>query len=151
MKQVHTNLKKGEIKVLVENKDDLWYLSHIIDPKDSVKGKTFRKIKIGEGTDRNIKVVKKPVFIRIAVEKVEFSTDAQSLRVSGKVVEGTEDVPSGVYHTFDIDENTTITIIKDKWLKYQIDKVKEASSSKPPKILLDQLLGFLHLIMSSLK
>ena len=47
MKQIHFNLKKGEAKLKIENMDDLWCLSHIIEPGDLVKGKTIRKIKIG--------------------------------------------------------------------------------------------------------
>ena len=42
-------------KVLVENPDDLWYLNTIIDPADIVEGKTFRKIKLGEESDRSQK------------------------------------------------------------------------------------------------
>ena len=52
MKQIHSNLKKGEIKLKVENPDDLWYLSTLIEPKDLVKGRTIRKIKPGEKEER---------------------------------------------------------------------------------------------------
>ncbi|MBI2655446.1 hypothetical protein HYX06_03420 [Candidatus Woesearchaeota archaeon] len=45
MKLLHSNLKKGEMKVLSQNLDDLWYLSNIIEPKDIVQGKTLRKIR----------------------------------------------------------------------------------------------------------
>jgi hypothetical protein len=40
------DLRKGEVTIKVENLDDLWYLSHIIDEDDFIKGKTLRKIKI---------------------------------------------------------------------------------------------------------
>ena len=46
MKLIHSNLRNGEVKVLTQNLDDLWYLSAIIEPKDIVKGKTLRKIKV---------------------------------------------------------------------------------------------------------
>ena len=73
MKILH--FQKNEAKVLVENLDDLWCLSNIIDTGDSVEGRTFRKIKAsGGGEDERAKAaVKKPVFLRILVEKVEFS------------------------------------------------------------------------------
>ena len=61
MKIIHSDLKKGEIKVKAENLDDLWYLSQIIEKNDFIKGRTFRKIKIGEDTERkqSISMLKK--------------------------------------------------------------------------------------------
>ncbi|MEK6816500.1 MAG: mRNA surveillance protein Pelota, partial [Nanoarchaeota archaeon] len=83
MKVVYKNFKAGDLKVQTQNLDDLWYLSNIVDENDLVSGKTFRKIKIGQ--EPNVKVVKKPVFLTIQVEKVEFHKYSNSLRVSGKV------------------------------------------------------------------
>ena len=136
MKQIYSNLKKGEIKVKVENMDDLWYLSTIIDPGDFVKGKTIRKIKLGDKEQRNVKIIKKPIFIKINAEKIEFSKTSNMLRVSGKITEGPEDVSKGEHHTFNLEENTIITIIKEKWLKFQLDKLKEACSTSIAKILI---------------
>ena len=73
MKLLHTDFKKGEVKVKIENLDDLWYLSQIVEKNDLVKGRTLRKIKTGEETQRKQKAEKKAVFLLIEVEKVEFS------------------------------------------------------------------------------
>lgn len=127
---------KDEIKLKTENPDDLWYLSQIIDQGDLVKGKTVRKIKIGEEDQRKQKVVKKSIFIEIKVEKVEFSKTTNVLRIGGTITQGPEDISKGEHHTFNIEENTIITIKKEKWLKYQLDKVKDACSTKPSKILI---------------
>jgi protein pelota len=137
MKILNQNIKRGDIKLKIENLDDLWYLSHIIDKNDFIKGKTIRKIKIGEKEQRNIKIIKKTIFIKIQTEKTEFSNDF--LRVSGKITEAPEDVPKGTYHTFNLEENSIITIIKEKWLKFQLDKLKEASQEKIAKILITVL------------
>ena len=67
MKKLSINLKKGEIKLQIQNLDDLWCLNQIIDPTDLIKGKTIRKIKIGDKDQRNVKIIKKPVFIEIKV------------------------------------------------------------------------------------
>jgi len=134
MKIIKNNSKKGEIKVKVDNLDDLWYLSNIIDKNDFIKGKTIRKIKIGEKEQRNVKIIKKPVFLKLQTEKIEFSSDY--LRISGKITESPEDIPHGSYHTFNLEENSVITIIKEKWLKFQLDKLKEASQEKIAKILI---------------
>jgi len=134
MKVINQDVKKGILKLKVENLDDLWYLSHIIEQNDRVKGKTVRKIKIGESTQRNVTVTKKQVFLTLQVEKIDFSPDL--LRVSGKITEGTDDVAAGSYHTFNIEEQTTITLLKEKWLKFQLDKIKEASKPQAAKILI---------------
>ena len=136
MKQLYYNPKKGEIKLKIENLDDLWYLSNIIEPKDTIKGKTLRKIKKGKKEQRKLKIIKKPVFIKIEVEKVEFSKHSDILRVSGIIKEGPEDISKGSHHTFNVEENTIITIIKENWLKYQLDKLKEATKKESLKILL---------------
>jgi protein pelota len=134
MQIVYQNLKKGEIKVKVENIDDLWYLSHIIDINDKIKGQTIRKIKIGEKEQRSIKVVKKRVFIEIETEKIEFQENL--LKVLGKIIQGPEDIKKGAHHSFNIEEGTTIAIKKENWLKFQLDKLKEAASAKQPNILI---------------
>jgi len=135
MKLLYSNLKKCEIKILTQDFDDLWYLSSIIEPKDLIKGKTLRKIKLGvEESSRES--VKKPVFIGIQAEKIEFSKYANVLRISGVINEAPEDIPLGSYHSFNIDDNTAITIIKEKWLKYQLDKLKEACSEKKSSLLI---------------
>jgi len=136
MRIIHSEIKKGIVKVKIENLDDLWYLNHIIEKNDLIKGKTLRKIKIGQETQRKQKIAKKSVFLLTQVEKVEFSKTSNILRISGIVKEGPEDVPLGSYHTFNVEENSIITIIKQKWLKFQIDKLKEASKASQAKILI---------------
>ena len=136
MKLIFYDFKKGEAKLKIENLDDLWYLNQIIEKSDFVKGKTLRKIKIGEETQRKQKIVKKPVFLLLQVEKVEFSKTSNTLRISGLVKEAPEDVPLGSYHTFNIEENSIITVIKHKWLKFHVDRLKEASKETTAKILI---------------
>jgi protein pelota len=134
MKQIHTNLKHGIVKLSPENMDDLWILSQLVEPGDSLKGKTFRKIKKTESTERAKKIVKKPVFMKITVEKTELGADV--LRISGKIIEGPDDLPRGSYHTFNVEPQGVITIQKEKWLKFQLDKLKEACTTKVPKIMI---------------
>jgi len=136
MKLIHSDLGRGRIKVRAENLDDLWYLSSLIDKNDIVEGYTTRKIKIDTASDRKSDVVKRTVFLKIRVEKTEFGASANSLRVSGIIVEGNDDVSKGSYHTFNVEENSIITIEKERWLNFQIEKLKEACRTKPPNILL---------------
>jgi protein pelota len=127
---------KNEAKLAVENLDDLWYLSNIIDIGDTIEGRTFRKIKIGKEDERSQKIAKKPVFLKISVEKVEFHQYSDILRVSGKTLEGKEDIPKGSYHTFNVEEGSTIKILKPQWFKYQRQKLDEAAKEKKPDTLI---------------
>ena len=136
MKLLYSNLKKGEVKVLTQNLDDLWYLSTIIEPEDIVQGKTLRKIKSASNDEKSKEATKKPVFIRLEVEKVEFSKHSNVLRVLGVIKEAPEEIPLGEHHTFNVDDNTAITIIKEQWLKYQLDKLKEACAEKKSALLI---------------
>jgi len=136
MKVLGSDFRKGFCRLKVDNLDDLWVLSQVIDPKDLVKARTLRKIKLGKEGDRKSNVVKKPVTLTIEVEKVEFHKYSNSLRVSGFIKEGPEDIPHGSHHTIDVNEHSVITINKEKWLGFQINKIKEATSDKSSKILI---------------
>ncbi len=136
MKLIYSDFRKGEMKLKTQNLDDLWYLSSIIDNGDLVKGKTIRKIKIGKEWERKQKITKRQVTLTIEVEKIDFHKYSNNLRVSGVIKQGPEDVPKGQHHTFDIDDNTTITLIKARWLKFQLDKLKEATQEKIANILI---------------
>lgn len=127
MKIIFSNLKKGEVKIRIENLDDLWYLSHIIELNDFVKGKTLRKIIFGKKEEKRSSI-RKAVFAKIKVEKIDMS-EFSDLRISGTIIEAPEEIPKGSYHTFNLEQGSIITIIKEKWLKYHLDKLKE--STKP--------------------
>ncbi|NQU98343.1 mRNA surveillance protein pelota [Candidatus Woesearchaeota archaeon] len=136
MKIIKKDLKKQELTLKIENLDDIWTLNQIVEVGDTIKGKTERKIKIGSSDDRNIKVVRKHVFLSIKVEKAEISTDSKILKVLGIITGGPDDVPRGEHHSFNLEANSVFTIIKNKWLNFQIEKIVEASKAAPLKILM---------------
>lgn len=59
MRIVYQDNKRGIIEVVPETLDDLWHLSHIIEPGDLVSSKTTRRIQDSTGerlrSDRGIK------------------------------------------------------------------------------------------------
>ncbi|MBU0667246.1 MAG: mRNA surveillance protein pelota [Nanoarchaeota archaeon] len=126
MKLIKKQLKKGELTIQVENINDLWYLSQLIEPSDFVKGKTERKIKIGSGDDRNVKVVRKTMFLELQVEKVDFHQYSEILKVLGIITLGPDDISKGSHHSFNVEVNTVITIKKEQWLKFQLERINEA-------------------------
>ncbi len=124
--------RKGEIKLIPENLDDLWHLKFIIEPGDIVFSLTKR---VRESSDK-LRSDKEKVTVRlgIEVEKVEFHKFANRLRITGKIVAGIED--SG-YHTINIPVGKELSIIKEEWKDEQLKRIREAEeAAKKPEIVI---------------
>lgn len=134
MKIIHSNLKHGIVKVKIENPEDLWYLSTLITPTDKVKGVTIRKIKTG--TEQKSTSYKTKIILTISVENLSYEPSNQTLRITGTVTEGPEEVSRGSHHTLTTEINDTITIEKEHWMGFQLQKLKEATEIKPPNIII---------------
>ncbi len=138
MRTIHSDLKHGIVKLRVENADDLWYLGNIIQPGDIVKSKTERRVKAREDMVKAGKSERKIVTISIRAEKPEFGPDSKSLRISGIITEGPEDVVAiGSHHTLGIEKDSILTVIKERWLNTDISQLRDAErSALRPKILI---------------
>jgi len=128
MNIINVDYKKGFAKLRVTELDDLWYLSHLVDPGDFVKGKTTRKMKIGDG--ENAKTVKKTLTLKVEAETIDFGAEGTTLRVNGLVKEGPENVPKDSHHTITLEEGSEFLLEKVNWMQYQKQKLKEASEIK---------------------
>ena len=133
MKILNKNLRYGEVTIQVTSEEDLWYLSHTLEELDQIKGRTERKIKIGEG--ENAKTVRKPVFLELILEKIEYEPENSSLRLLGKIISGPEDVSNGSYHSFNLEQTDIITIKKEYWTRLQLQKLEEATEEKPTALI----------------
>lgn len=133
MKKIDFNIKNKEFKLKIQNAEDLWVLSTIIKPGDLISGKTPRKIKYG---DQKEKAERKLVFAKIKAEKTELSSSADSLRILGTVVEGPEELPNGSHHSFNLELNSVFMLTKPDIMKFEIQKLEDASKQKPLKILI---------------
>ena len=122
MRIITKNLKDGFVKFRVSNLDDLWYLSHIIEVNDRLKGLSTRKIKIGE------KQVKKTFFIEIKVEKTELENNV--LRVLGIITQGPEDIPLGSHQSILLEEGTEAGLTKNSWKQIHLKRLDEAIKEK---------------------
>lgn len=125
MRIIKQNYKDNAITVHIENLDDLWVLSKIIDEKTAVFGKTTRKIE-SDSTERSSKAIRKTVNLEIAVEKVEYEPTLSSLRVLGKITHGPDEIPLGDHHSFLLAPDTDITI-KKKFHSYERQKIDQAT------------------------
>ncbi len=133
MKILEQNKKKGEFTLKVEDLNDLWTLYNIISKGDTVIALTQRRVVLHEGAAGERKVMK----LTLDVEDVSFHEFTNRLRVKGKIMEGPDDFVSfGSYHTFNIELNQTLTIIKDIWMKHDLKRIKKTSKLSSNFIML---------------
>jgi protein pelota len=122
MKILFQDKKQGIIKIKVENSQDLWYLSKVIREKDLISGQSFRAVKFEKEEER------KPVFIKIEAETIDFKQKPLSLRITGKIIEGKpeEFIQKGKYHSIEITKDYIVTIEKEQWMEHELEIIKSA-------------------------
>lgn len=132
MKILEKDLRKGYLKILPEDQDDLWALYNIIKPLDRVTATTSRDIKHGEtSSSRRI-----PMTLTIEVKTLEFQPFTERLRIRGIVVEGPERYGvKGHYHTLNIEPGKPLIIWKEKWSENELEIISRFTSRKQ-KVLL---------------
>ena len=134
MQIIYMNRKDGTAKLRTETPDDLWHLEKIIEPGDLVTSRTLRKTTVKRGQEIE-KGNRKPVTLTIGVEKKEFHSDSHTLRLTGPIKSGPEDmVRLSSYHSLAIGINAVLTIQKQDWKSHQIERMKKARIK--PSILL---------------
>src|SRR5207245_10780364 len=88
MRVLHRDPKTGEIKVRVENADDLWHLHNLLLPGDLVRASTTRREEVKSDKVRPERGEKVRVTLTIRVEGVEIQAFSDRLRIPGVIVEG---------------------------------------------------------------
>ena len=128
MKIIEEDEKEGIVEIMPETLDDLWHLSHIIEVGDSASSKTTRRIQDTTGDKlRSDRGVKKTFYLSLDVESVAFHLFTGKLRLTGVITSGPEDIiPLGSHHTLEVKLNNPITIKKDRWGKWAINRLNQA-------------------------
>lgn len=133
MQILHSDRKKGILKVQTQGLDDLWILYNTIQQGDIVGARTFRRVVRREGD----KGERKPMHLDLKVEKVEFHEFSNRLRIKGQIIRGPDEYISiGQYHTINVEIGTKLTIIKDKWLKYEINRIEHSTKGGTNQIIM---------------
>jgi protein pelota len=121
-------LKEGIIVLKIETLDDLWHLYNTVGSEDVVISRTVRRVRVGDEDSRKQESVRKPMTLKLRVEDVAFHTFSNRVRIKGQILEGPSDLVSiGSYHTINIEPGDTLTIIKDHWPKYVLDRLEQAA------------------------
>lgn len=134
MKILKSGFNKGFVKIKVDINDDIWYLQNVIETGDMIEARTLRSLFL-DREGKRVKIGKKPMFLKVRVEKIELQKYANKLRLTGKIKEGPEEAQLGSYHTIEVDIGTVLTIYKKEWKNHQIDRLKKAQS-RVPEILI---------------
>ena len=131
MKILKRVLKEGKIVLKVETLDDLWHLYNTVGPSDIVISRTSRRVRIGDEDSRKSDSVRKVMMLKLQVEDVSFHNFSNRVRIKGVILEGGGDLVNiGSYHTINIETGDTLTIIKEHWPKFVLDRLKEASKAQ---------------------
>jgi protein pelota len=122
------DLKKGFAKVMPESLDDLWHLYNIIVKRDQVHARTTRQVKPDDQYARPTKAKRVPVNLGVQVEKMYWDRILNRLRINGIVIEAPEKLNiKGSRHTIDVTINTPLTIVKKRWQRHELERLKRAS------------------------
>lgn len=135
MQVVFKDLKHGEIVIIPENLDDIWHLYNIIEKGDLVKAVTFRTDEQKADKIRSKKPEKKRMILGIRVTEVKFHEFSDRLRIHGKIEEGPQNL--GSFHTLNIeaDEMEKLSILKEQWQDYQLQRIDEAVKMRSEPII----------------
>ena len=111
------NVDENSISVISEDSDDLLNLRRIIKKDDKIIGDTTRVLKQEKDYSRPDKGERIKIRIAITVEKISLDEVLDRLRISGKIIESSnEAVPHGSHHSMIFKINDDIVISKKKWL-----------------------------------
>ncbi|MGY5854234.1 MAG: mRNA surveillance protein pelota [Candidatus Thorarchaeota archaeon] len=137
MKILKRVLKEGKIRLKIETLDDLWHLYNVVNTGDTVISRTMRRVKIGDDSSRKQDSVRKPMMLVLKVEDVSFHSFSNRVRLLGVIVEGPRDLVNiGSHHTFNVETGTTLTIVKDHWPRYTLERLKKAEKAGTSPICL---------------
>ncbi|HJJ50305.1 MAG TPA: mRNA surveillance protein pelota [Methanocorpusculum sp.] len=115
----------GEYKLIPESIDDLWHLSHLISPGNTVYAVTLRTVDGPTDKLRSEKLEKRPVKIGVKCEKVEFVPESARLRVFGIITYGPD---MGQHHALNIETGYEISVIR-QWRSVDLTRLERAVSS----------------------
>jgi len=116
---------RERLTVVPESLDDLWHLSHVVEPGDSVAGDTTRRIQRDDDQLRDTGGEREHLWVELRVEDVEFARFANRLRVGGVIEDCSREDQLGHHHTLNVEQHTEIEIEK-RFKPDQRDRLEEA-------------------------
>ncbi len=116
---------RERLTLVPESLDDLWHLSHVVEPDDRVAGDTTRRIQRDDDQLRDTGGEREPMWVDLAVTDVEFAKFANRLRVGGVIEDCSREDQLGHHHTLNVEDREEIEVEK-VWKPDQRERVEEA-------------------------
>jgi protein pelota len=116
---------RERLTLVPESLDDLWHLSHVVEPGDRVAGDTTRRIQRDDDQLRDTGGEREHLWVEIDVENVEFAKFANRLRVGGVIADCSREDQLGHHHTLNVEERDEIEVEK-VWKPDQRDRLEAA-------------------------
>ncbi|XP_031553957.1 protein pelota homolog [Actinia tenebrosa] len=128
MKLINKSLEKdssGHVTLVPEDPEDMWHTYNLVSVGDRLRSTTIRRVQTESATG-SVSSNKIRTTLTLAVENIEFDTQACVLRVKGRNTEENQFVKMGAYHTIDLELNRKFTLIKEQWDFIALDRVDMA-------------------------
>ncbi len=116
---------RERLTLVPESLDDLWHLSHVIEPGDRVAGDTTRRIQRNDDQLRDKGGEREHLWLALGVEDVEFAKFANRLRVGGTITDCSREDQLGLHHTINVEEREEIAVEK-RWKPDQLERIEDA-------------------------
>ena len=117
--------RRERITVVPESLDDLWHLTYVVEPGDSVSGDTTRRIRRDDDKTRDTGGQREPMWVELEVTDVEFAKFANRLRVGGEITDCSREDQLGFHHTLNVEGREELTIEK-VWQVDQLERLEAA-------------------------
>lgn len=116
---------EGQVALTPEEPEDMWHLYNLIQEGDWIRASTIRKVttESATGTTASNKV---RTTLTLAIESIEYDTQACVLRLKGRNVVENDYVKIGQYHTLDLELNKKFTLHKKDWDSVALDRLEVA-------------------------
>jgi len=119
---------RERLTLVPETVDDLWHVSHVLEPGDSVEGDTTRRIQRDDEELRDTGGEREHLHVTIAVDDVEFARFADRLRVGGEIVASSREDQLGRHHTINVEPYDEI-VVEKRWKSDQLERIEDAEES----------------------
>jgi len=138
LKILASNYKKGVVKMVPENLDDLWHLYNLIYAGDVVYARTTREVKMDRELGRPKKGKRIMLVLGVRAKDVAWDKTLNRLRVHGLLVDAPEDVAgAGSWHTLNIAVGESLTVLKEKgWAEHLVERLERAAKTVTAPILI---------------
>ena len=126
LKRVIDHHGLGFVRLSAEAPDDMYHLYNLVLKEDMVEASTVRNV-TRESKTGSVEKNRVRIWLKIAVERVEFDAEQCSLRVMGRNTEENEHVKLGQYHTITLELTHQFVVHKERWDSVFLDRLDDAA------------------------